>query len=87
MKKSNKAIFLAGAFIVCSTVAYASGEVEGYEAKSIVMNGDVLGVTLFDDFFKDVFKEKKAGFIYSVKYENEIYYCFNYNRTKWFCEK
>ena len=64
-----------------------SEEFEGNKAKNIVMNGDVLGMTLFDNFFKEIFEEEDAGFIYSVKYENEIYYCYNYNRNKWFCEK
>ena len=73
-------------FILLTAKVGFSKEIEGNEAKNMVMNGEVLGMTLFDDFFKEVFEEREAGFIYSVKYENKLYYCYNYNRNKWFCE-
>ena len=72
--------------VLFTTKVCLSEEIEGNKAKNIVMNGEVLGMTLFDDFFKEIFRETEAGYIYSVKYENEIYYCYNYNRKKWFCE-
>jgi hypothetical protein len=84
-KYSMTNAIIAGALISLCSVANAQ-EVSGDEAKSIVMSGEVLGMTLFDDFFKNVFEEESVGFIYSVIYENDLYYCFNYQRSEWFCE-
>ena len=75
--------------IITSVVTFSTAfadEVEGDKAKSIVMEGEVLGMVLFDDFFKRVFEEENAGFIYSVKYEGKLFTCYNYNRKEWFCE-
>jgi hypothetical protein len=72
--------------VLFTATAGLSKEVEGDEAKNIVMKGEVLGMALFDDFFKRVFEEKKSGFIYSVKYDKEIYYCYNSRKIGWFCE-
>jgi len=81
-----KHIIITLLFILLTAKVGFSKEFEGSEAKNIVMNGEVLGMILFDDFFKEIFEEREVGFIYSVKYENELYYCYNYNRDKWFCE-
>lgn len=78
---------ITGAFIsLCSVSNAQVVEVEGEEARSIVMSGKVLGMTIFDDFMKNVFNEPELGFIYSVIYENDLYYCYNYQRRKWMCE-
>lgn len=81
-----KHLFLSLVLILFTTTASLSKEVEGDDAKRIVMNGEVLGMTLFDNFFKELFDEKDAGFIYSVKYKDEIYTCYNFAMKEWFCE-
>jgi hypothetical protein len=81
------------AMLISSVVALSaagqpasSKEIEGEAAKAIVMSGEVLGMTLFDDFFKRIFQERDVGFIYSVKYDDDLYYCYNFKRSQWFCE-
>ncbi len=81
-----KHLVLSLVLILFTTTASLSNEVEGDDAKNIVMNGEVLGMTLFDAFLKKEFGEEFAGFVYGVKYKGELYYCFNYNMNKWFCE-
>ena len=70
-----KKLFLCIALLLTTTSVSLSKEVEGTEAKKIVMNGEVIGMTLFDDFFKKVFEEKNAGFIYKVKYNESVLLC------------
>ena len=68
------------------TVNYAiATEVEGIAARDIVVDGKVLGVTLFDDFFKEVLRSR-SGFIYSVMYADKFWYCYNAREFGWFCE-
>ena len=67
-------------------VPLSNGEVEGEEAKNIFVSGEVVGMALFDSFFKETFNSE-VGFIYTVKYQGEIFYCYNYNLSEWFCER
>ena len=72
-------IFLTATSVFCK-------EVEGDKAKNIVLKGEVIGMALFDDFLKKIFEEKEAGFIYGVKFNNEIYHCYHSRNINWFCE-
>jgi hypothetical protein len=51
-----------------------------------VIDGKVLGMSIFDDFMKEVFGEKQAGFVYSVLYEDKVWACYNSKTIGWFCE-
>ena len=82
-----KHLFLSLVLILFTTTASLGKEFEGDDAKNIVMNGEVLGMTLFDDLIKDAFDEEEIGYIFSVKNNNKLYYCYNFNRFKdWFCD-
>ena len=60
-------------------------EIEGDAARNIVVGGKVLGMTLFDEFFKEIMNSR-AGFIYSVLHDHKVWYCYNSREIGWFCE-
>ena len=86
MKKFGMGKTLFTVMFLCSTAtASLANEVEGEEAKNIFVSGEVVGMALFDSFFKEIFKSR-VGFIYTVKHQGEIFSCYNYNNVEWFCE-
>jgi len=80
-----KSVLLASIMICSTATATLANEVEGDEAKKIVLTGEVLGMALFDEFFKQEF-ESDVGFIYGVKYQDKLFTCYNFNMREWFCE-
>lgn len=87
MFKHLSAAILGISLILPSITTTASAaEIEGDDARNIVVTGKVLGMTLFDNFFKEVFGERYAGYVYSVVHEEKLYTCYNFKKTNWFCE-
>ena len=61
------------------------GELEGIDAKKVIMNGEVLGVQLLDERYSKLLGVE-AGTFFSVKLGGEIYNCFHTLRYGFFCE-
>ena len=70
--------------LLFGTNAFAEN-VQGKDAKNIVLNGEVMGSHMID---KNTLKEAGvgAGVFYSVKSGGKIYYCMHLSQNVFFCE-
>ena len=63
MKKFGMGKTLFTIMFLCSTAtASLANEVEGEEAKNIFVSGEVVGMALFDSFFKEIFLTQKKPY-------------------------
>jgi hypothetical protein len=84
MRKSLIATLL---FMLSIAPSFASAEeVDGVRARSMIEEGQVLGMTLMDASLMEIFETRHPGFVYSVLMNGKLWYCFHLDMTDWFCE-
>lgn len=63
-------------------------EIEGDEAKNIVTNGNVLGISIFDESMKSA-SGVRMGFLYRVIHNGNFWNCYSWEQGTeeiWFCD-
>ena len=70
--------------MLCGTQAFAE-EVEGNDAKNLILTGEVMGAHLMDKKYLEVF-DADAGTFFSVKSDENIYNCYHIFGDGYFCE-
>ena len=60
-------------------------EVEGKDAKNIVLTGEVMGAHLIDEKYLEIF-DVESGTFFSVKSGGKIYNCWFLFQNGFFCE-
>lgn len=75
--------FVLTIFLMFGTHAF-SEEVEGKDAKNIILNGDVMGSHLIDEYYLKMLGSE-AGTFFSVKSGKKIYTCYFVFGNGYFC--
>ena len=77
--------YLITAFFTFFAAQSFAVELEGADAKKVIMNGEVMGVQLLDERYSKLL-DVQAGTFFSVKLDGAIYNCFHTFPGGYFCE-
>ena len=77
--------YLIAGFVMFFAAQSFAGELEGADAKNVIMNGEVMGAQLLDERYSKLL-DVQAGTFFSVKLDGAIYNCFYTFPGGYFCE-